>query len=287
MKQKLKKFIISFLIFTIIIFPLKNINVSAETDEINFFEIESLNVTKDEYIEMIINLDLIEYDDFNFKLESSESIQDIKTDELLEFLSKNNEEISFNFNKSNSNLNVITLSYKVPEYSNIGDTLTFKATITNNENEEESKSIEYNILIVENNIDNEFKESNESNNNDKFIEQTESSSQKTDTFSSKTTNNILENVVKYKGSDNNYLSDLSITNYALNKEFSKDSLTYFVTIDSDTTTLEVNATKEDSNSTVSINGNTDLKEGINKILITVTAENGNTKNYRIYVTKEN
>lgn len=94
-----------------------------------------------------------------------------------------------------------------------------------------------------------------------------------------------EQTITYNGSDNNYLSELSINGYALNKEFSKDNLTYFVTVESDINSLDIIANKEDDSATVCIYGNENLDTEINKILISVTAENGNVRNYRIYVTK--
>lgn len=93
------------------------------------------------------------------------------------------------------------------------------------------------------------------------------------------------NTVTYNGSDNNYLSELSVDGYTLNAEFSKENQTYFVTIDSNVENLEITAKVENSNSKLTIYGNEDFQEGTNKILITVTAENGDVRNYRIYVTK--
>lgn len=93
------------------------------------------------------------------------------------------------------------------------------------------------------------------------------------------------NTVTYNGLDNNYLSELSVDGYTLNAEFSKENQTYFVTIDSNVENLEITAKVENSNSKLTIYGNESFQEGTNKILITVTAENGDVRNYRIYVTK--
>lgn len=91
--------------------------------------------------------------------------------------------------------------------------------------------------------------------------------------------------VQYNGSNNNYLSKLSIKGYKLDKEFCKDNNTYFVNVDSNVSSINISAKKEDTTAEVCIYGNENLKEGINKILINVTAENGNVRTYRIYVTK--
>ena len=60
-------------------------------------------------------------------------------------------------------------------------------------------------------------------------------------------NTNSENTVKYKGSDNNYLSELSVNSYDLNTEFSKENQTYFVTVNSDTERLEIISSTENSN----------------------------------------
>ena len=91
--------------------------------------------------------------------------------------------------------------------------------------------------------------------------------------------------VVYKGSDNNYLSKLSVKGHTFNREFSKENTTYFITVENDVKKLNITATAQDDDAKVCIYGNDNLKEGTNKILITVTAENGNVRNYRIYVTK--
>lgn len=89
----------------------------------------------------------------------------------------------------------------------------------------------------------------------------------------------------YKGESNNYLSKLKISGYDINPKFDKTNNTYFITIDKDVKKLNITAKAEASSATVTIYGNTNLKSGTNKILINVTAENGDVKTYRIYVTK--
>lgn len=91
--------------------------------------------------------------------------------------------------------------------------------------------------------------------------------------------------VTYNGESNNYLSSLSVNGYEIEPSFCKTNSTYFITVDDSVTTLEINATTEDENATISIYGNEDLQDGENKVLISVTAENGNVRTYRIYVSK--
>lgn len=90
----------------------------------------------------------------------------------------------------------------------------------------------------------------------------------------------------YKGSQNNYLKSLSITGVEFKNEFKKTTADYFARLeDDDLEKVTVNAVAEDSSAIVTIYGNTNLKDGKNKILINVTADNGQVRTYRIYLTK--
>ena len=99
--------------------------------------------------------------------------------------------------------------------------------------------------------------------------------------------NISENSEKiiYNGSGNNYLESLEIEGVELNKLFNKESSTYFTTVDDTISSITVTAIAEDENASVCMYGTDNLKEVENKVLISVTAENGNVRNYRIYVNK--
>ena len=88
--------------------------------------------------------------------------------------------------------------------------------------------------------------------------------------------------VTYNGSNNNYLKKLKIKGISLNTKFNKENSNYFVKV-TDTSSIKVTATAEDSSAKVVITGNDTIKKGTNKILIAVTAENGDTRYYRIFV----
>lgn len=90
--------------------------------------------------------------------------------------------------------------------------------------------------------------------------------------------------VVYNGSDNNYLKELSIKGYEMTNKFTKENTTYFIKLEEDVTSLDITAKAEHSAAKVCVYGNTNIKNG-SKILISVTAENGNVRNYRIYVSK--
>lgn len=106
--------------------------------------------------------------------------------------------------------------------------------------------------------------------------------QSTSTISSTNIQNSSSNSTTYNGSNNNYLSSLKIENYDLNTEFSKENETYYINVSSQES-INVTATSESASAKVRITGNENIKEGQNKILISVTAENGNVRYYRIYV----
>lgn len=96
----------------------------------------------------------------------------------------------------------------------------------------------------------------------------------------------LQNTVTYQGSQNNYLEELSVTGYEFKNTFKKTTTTYFMEVENDVEKLTVKATPEDSSAIVTTYGNTSLQAGKNKILITVTADDGSERTYRIYVTKK-
>lgn len=313
--------------------------IGGDINEKSFFEVSSLEVAKNEKIEMTINLNEIEYNKFLFELESSQNLEDVEVSKELVDNSKDLEvekrsnEIAIEIDKGTTNLSTITLYYQIPEQIEVNDTIRFVATVTNIESDEteeaedeltgndkeesklETKSLQVEVKIVDKKEDqdnnqtedqdkqninnkNENKENEENKSqvtesNQKNI--TEKSSVQSNTNNSSiglTSKNVAtissektEATVTYNGSDNNYLSELSVSGYKLNKEFAKDNSTYFVTVENNVDSLDIVANQDEDSAIVCIYGNENLNEGTNKILISVTAENGNVRNYRIYVTK--
>ena len=86
-------------------------------------------------------------------------------------------------------------------------------------------------------------------------------------------------------SRNAYLSKLQINQEGLTPNFNKNKTSYAVTVGENVNDLRVTAVAEDSKSKVAISGNTGLKNGDNKVYITVTAQDGTKKVYTITVTK--
>lgn len=90
--------------------------------------------------------------------------------------------------------------------------------------------------------------------------------------------------VTYYYSSNNYLKLLEINGYDI--IFDKNTLEYSIKVKSDVTSLDIKAIAEDSKASVEITGNEKFKKGNNTVLITVKAEDGSTREYKITVNKE-
>ena len=100
--------------------------------------------------------------------------------------------------------------------------------------------------------------------------------------------NVLTiNVVAPKTASNNAkLKALKVSPQQLTPEFQADITEYNTTVDSNTEQLVIVALPEDEKASVSITGNEALKEGENKISITVLAESGDIIEYSINAVKE-
>lgn len=97
-----------------------------------------------------------------------------------------------------------------------------------------------------------------------------------------TNTNTQTNTAK---NNNAYLSKLQVNQEGLTPNFNKTKTNYAITVGENVDSLKVTATPEASTSKVSVTGNTNLKNGDNKIYITVIAQDGTKKVYTITVTK--
>lgn len=86
-------------------------------------------------------------------------------------------------------------------------------------------------------------------------------------------------------SSNNYLSSLEVVDNTIEPEFDRYTTEYYLLVGLEVEELEIYAYPADDNAIVNIYGNEELKEGENEISIIVTAEDGTTRYYTIYVTK--
>lgn len=314
-KKYLKKFI--FIISTLLIIIVGTLKTYAiNSQEVEFAEISSNTASVGETLQITLDLNKIEYSKYKVLLTSNQEIEEIslkKENEELEEIVENNpviEEVDSNksFEISNiENMETLTINYQIPETAQIGDKIKINITIINLEenmqiednnkenvvNEEidnnntEQITTEFIINIIEktNKEDNELnKEDKEQINEQSNNKQTTSSSKTQTTTISRTvnTNNETSQSTTYNGSSDNYLTSISVEEEYI-QNFNKTNTTYFVTVQ-EKDELNISCEKSNSNSTTCIYGNTNLQKGLNKILITVTAENGNVKNYRLYVT---
>lgn len=85
-------------------------------------------------------------------------------------------------------------------------------------------------------------------------------------------------------SSDNTLSSLSIEGKELSPEFNSDTLEYSVELEPDTTKVNINASANHSGASIDGAGEREVSEGENNLEITVTAENGSSRTYKIKVT---
>lgn len=93
-------------------------------------------------------------------------------------------------------------------------------------------------------------------------------------------NQIIEN----KKSNNNYLKNINSDKFEL--DFDKIKEVYQVTVLYEVENIDIQYEKDDSMSSVEIIGNENLKVGKNIITLSVTAEDGSIREYKIIVTRK-
>lgn len=213
-------------------------------------------------------------------------------------------------NETNNN-NIAKTENEITIETENGKNTTNTENIGDENNEEIVKEITKIITVVEKNNENK-EEENTNISNDKKPENKQemsneekgNSKQEEKNNNEKTSNNIdnqkisgsaksslsgtsvnTENQATYNGSNNNYLEKLEVEGKELNTSFNKENGTYFIDINN-TNTINVTAVAEDSTAKVYITGNDNIESGNNKILISVTAENGDVRYYRIFVNCE-
>ena len=86
-----------------------------------------------------------------------------------------------------------------------------------------------------------------------------------------------------KRSSNNKLKNLKVEGYELNPKFDPNTEKYTLNLPNTVTSIDISGVAEDDKAKVSGVGKTELKPGNNEIKITVTAENGSKKTYKLNV----
>ncbi len=95
---------------------------------------------------------------------------------------------------------------------------------------------------------------------------------------------VVPTPVVYYYSSNNYLKTLEAKGYEI--KFDRDTLEYELSVNNNVKSLDITAIAEDSRSRVEITGNENFKTGKNTVVITVKAENGDVKEYKLIVTRK-
>lgn len=315
MKRKIIS--ISAILILLIITIYNSISLATtENEEKTFFEVDNTDISLGDDLLININTDKIDYENFKVVVTSNIQMDEVTmTEDSIdgaEVNVKSNEEITLIGNKTTMNVNQIKLKYNIPDNVTVGAKLIFTAKLTNIDDEtiaEISKEITVNVVEKQDTEE----QTNEVGNNSSIDKNTQNNNQNSTqngtqtvnmqssamgTSTKSVTSQISESTmgvseasistketVVYNGSSNNYLSTLEVSGYNLNTNFSKTNSTYFITA-KDTTSLNITANAEDITATVKVYGDGELTEGTNKVLISVTAENGNVRTYRIYVTIE-
>lgn len=86
-----------------------------------------------------------------------------------------------------------------------------------------------------------------------------------------------------KLSTDNSVKTISITDYDF--KFNKDTKKYNILVDENVNEVEINVVPTDNKAMVTIQNNTELKAGLNKVIVQVTAENGDVNEYLFNVYK--
>ena len=297
-----RKFISLISIVIILIISIVQVSYAKLNTNLNsgFLRVNAKEIAKKETLEITFNLDEIKYDKFKIVLDSNINNKDIYTNNNIT-LGEKSDSIVINIDKNNLNLNKMTLYYTISEELEINSKINLNAkaiieeeiesqddsgnTIsTKQEKIVQNESIS--ITVIEKKETTSDKQNKQPDNSMKLNSSNKSfnisgSVSKQSSSMSSFGGTLKTETATYNGSNNNYLNSLSVKGINLNTEFNKENTNYFINV-TDKSKLKINYKVEDSNAKVSVTGNDSIKEGTNKILITVTAENGDVRYYRIF-----
>lgn len=291
-----------------------------ENNEESFVGVSS-TVSIDSKIDIKLDLTKVQYSNFTIEITSNSDIANLSAENNIE-VTKNESVAKIEINEETT-LQEIELKYALPEGVKANDIIKFQFNVTDLDSESSEKfSAEVTVIDKDStdmqtdsgNIDSnnnagnnneelnggefnteelskgEFNNSEFSNgdianiqNNASFSNSTQETSMSSFSASSTTLGSVnteTEQVV-YNGDCNNYLSSLSVSGYQFTKNFTKDNLTYFINADN-VENLDITAIAESDSASVCIYGNDSISSG-SKILISVTAENGDVRTYRIFI----
>ena len=253
--------------------------IKNETQKINILNCEPSEVSPGESFELSIDMSHISFDNFKIELSSNINLDAPFVDNSESIETKISDYKNIEITGSKDNLNILKLNYTVPEDISFGTSIQFIVKISSTDVSDDETS----PVVIEDSITLSVVEnSSSSTNNDNTDNETDGNS--SNTINDEHDNNVPDST--NLGSSNNYLSSLSVNGFNFTQEFPKTNSTYFMTVGADTSSITINASAEDGSSTICVYGDDNLSSDINKILVNVTAENGNVRTYRIYVIKE-
>lgn len=176
-----------------------------------------------------------------------------------------------NVDNSNTNNNDTNNDNVSSEDSNNNNNVNDNSNGNNNNNNDNSSNNDNNIN----------EPSNEGNENNQYNQKQE------ENIPEKPLQNgsIITNTNTETKSSEARLKELQIDIEGMTPEFDKNTTEYYLVVDLTVEKVKVTAIPQDEKANVSIIGNNNLQEGENIININVTAEDGTTKAYYIYVTK--
>ena len=89
------------------------------------------------------------------------------------------------------------------------------------------------------------------------------------------------------GNPNNKLASLTVYGYTITPSFHMNTTDYTLIVGGDVHSIDIEAVTIDGHARVSGTGQVNLSFGTNQITLTVTAQNGDTRNYHLNVTRRN
>lgn len=152
------------------------------------------------------------------------------------------------------------------------------ANLNNSEDESTISTSSASITVVEKKITTTNTNNNKNNT-------TNNNKNNNNTNKTTTTKNTATTTATTKKSSNTNLSKLNLNVEGLTPAFSNSVTNYSLSVNDKVNEIKVTATPQDSGAKVNVSGNTNLKEGNNKITILVVAEDGTKKTFYINVTK--
>ena len=132
----------------------------------SFFEVNKQELYQGEILEMTLDISNIDYEKFEFKLNSNIETNKIYADENVE-IDNNNNVVSINIDKTNMELNKISLYYEIPDSLDVGTKIELIAQILAEVQLENEDNIEETIT------NNEFLNTINTNNDMKNTENSE------------------------------------------------------------------------------------------------------------------